>query len=54
MKVIYRILIVLALLLAAISAYSIGNQTGMFIFVILGFLLEGAFWLGLLPKKRNQ
>ncbi|MCW8091859.1 hypothetical protein [Alteromonas sp. ASW11-130] len=54
MKSIYRYIFTFVLLLAAISSYSFGNQTGMFIFVALGFILEGAFWFGLFPLKRNK
>lgn len=53
MKTLYRVLILLALLVAAIASYSVGSQTGMFAFIILGFLLEGAFWLGLFPAKKR-
>jgi hypothetical protein len=54
MKTLYRYIIVFALLVAAIALYSAGNQTGMFIFIVLGFLLEGAFWFGLFPMKRSK
>ena len=54
MKGIYRILIALVLLVAAITSYSMGIQSGVFLFVILGFILEGAFWFGLFPVKRQK
>ncbi|WP_162558422.1 hypothetical protein [Saliniradius amylolyticus] len=54
MKRLYRYLILLALLIAAISAYSVGSQTGMFVFIILGFILEAGFWLGLFPVRRRR
>ncbi|WP_421134420.1 hypothetical protein [Alteromonas sp. A079] len=54
MKTLLRYLVIFALLLGAIAAYSAGNSTGMFIFVLVGFLLEGGFWLGLFPMKRKH
>ncbi len=54
MQGILRYVILFALLMAAFSAYSFGSQTGMFVFILLGFALEGAFWLGLFPIKRNK
>ena len=54
MKGIYRILIALVLLVAAITSYSMGIQSSVFLFVILGFVLEGAFWFGLFPVKRRN
>ena len=54
MHVILRTLIALILIIGAISAYSYGHTTGLFVFVILGFLLEGAFWLKLFPLKRRK
>lgn len=54
MKGIYRILIALALLVAAITSYSMGVHLGVFLFIILGFVLEGAFWFGLFSIKRRK
>ncbi|OJF68284.1 hypothetical protein BK026_05510 [Alteromonas sp. V450] len=54
MKGIYRILIAVILLMAAIASYSFGIQSGVFLFVVLGFILEGLFWLGLFPTKRQK
>lgn len=54
MKTLLRYAIIFAFLLGAIASYSAGSRTGMFIFVLLGFLLEGAFWLGLFPLKRKH
>lgn len=54
MKTLLRYLIIFAFLMGAIASYSAGNHTGMFIFVLLGFLLEGAFWFGLFPLKRKH
>ena len=54
MHVVLRTLIALILIIGAISAYSYGHTTGLFVFVILGFLLEGAFWLKLFPLKRRK
>jgi len=41
-------------IIAALSSYSFGNQTGSFIFIILGFLFETAFWLNLFPIKKKK
>lgn len=54
MKSFYRFLIIVALLVGAISSYSMGVESGIFLFVILGFVLEGAFWFGLFPIKRRK
>ncbi|GFD68499.1 hypothetical protein KUL106_17620 [Alteromonas sp. KUL106] len=54
MKGIYRILMALALLVAAITSYSMGVHSGVFLFIILGFVLEGAFWFGLFSIKRRK
>lgn len=51
MNKICRFLILAALLVAAISAYSYGSATGVFVFIILGFVFEGLFWFGLFGKK---
>ena len=53
MKVIYRLLIIIGALLGALACYSMGMQSGIFLFIILGFLLEGAFWFGLFARKRK-
>ena len=55
MKSVFRYLLIIALLVGALSAYSYGNQTGVFLFVLLGFVLEAGFWFELFPiKRRNQ
>lgn len=54
MKGILRILIALALLVAAITSYSMGIQSGVFLFIIFGLVLEGAFWFGLFSIKRRK
>lgn len=53
MNKILRFLILAALVIAALSAYSYGNATGMFVFIILGFSFEGLFWVGLFNKKKK-
>jgi hypothetical protein len=47
MKVLYRVLLSLAVIFAALVCYSAGNMTGVVAFFILGLLLEAAFWLGI-------
>ncbi len=54
MKSVFRYLLIFALLIGALSAYSYGNQTGVFLFVLLGFVLEAGFWFGFFPVKRRS
>ena len=56
MKGVYRFLIAMVLIVAAIASYSAGSSTGLFAFVVLGFMFEAAFWLRLFPvsKKRKS
>jgi type IV secretory pathway TrbL component len=54
MNKITKWLVLLVLIFIAISFYSYGNSTGMFIFIILGFLFEGAFWLKLYNRKKKR
>nr|WP_310733154.1 hypothetical protein [Colwellia sp. MB02u-10] len=54
MNKIYRFIILAVLITAAISSYSYGSSTGIFLFIILGFLFEGLFWFGLLGKKKSR
>lgn len=54
MKIILRLVIVLALLAAAIASYSAGISSGVFIFIVLGFLFEAGFWFGLFPRKPRR
>jgi hypothetical protein len=51
MNKIYRFLILAVLIIAALSFYSYGSSTGVFVFVILGFVFEGLFWFGLFRKS---
>lgn len=51
MNKIYRFLILAVLIIAALSSYSYGSSTGVFVFVILGFVFEGLFWFGLFRKS---
>jgi len=48
----YRFLILAVLIFAALSCYHYGSATGIFVFVILGFIFEGLFWFGLFSKKK--
>ncbi|MFT6087358.1 MAG: hypothetical protein ACJAWT_000774 [Glaciecola sp.] len=54
MNKITKWLVLLVLIFTAISFYSYGNSTGMFIFIVLGFLFEGAFWLKLFNREKKQ
>lgn len=51
MKVLFRLGILLALIFGAFASYSAGFSTGIFFFVILGALLEAAFWFKIFPIK---
>lgn len=51
MKQLYRGLVLVILLFIALSLYSYGHSTGVFIFIILGFLFEATFWLKLFKRK---
>jgi mannose/fructose/N-acetylgalactosamine-specific phosphotransferase system component IID len=54
MSAIIKWIILLVLISIAISFYSYGNSTGMFIFIVLGVLFEAAFWLKLSNRKKKQ
>jgi len=49
-----RFLILAILIFAAVSSYSYGNATGIFVFIILGLIFEGLFWTGLFSKKKKK
>ncbi|GHF94649.1 hypothetical protein GCM10017161_23630 [Thalassotalea marina] len=51
MKSVYRWLILIALICAAISCYSYGSASGFFVFIVLGLVFEGAFWFKLFESK---
>ena len=53
MKPVTRWISLSLLLVAALSAYAYGSATSALVFIILGMLLEGTFWIGLLGKKRH-
>lgn len=53
MKPVTRWISLSLLLIAAVGAYAYGSATSAVVFIILGMLLEGAFWIGLLGKKRH-
>ncbi|GAB3020624.1 hypothetical protein [Bowmanella dokdonensis] len=53
MKQFYRWILVFVFLAAALASYSAGSSTGVFMFVILGFLFECGFWLKLFPAKKK-
>lgn len=53
MNKIYRFVILAALIIAALSSYSYGSATGVFVFIILGFVFEGLFWFGLFRKREK-
>ncbi|CAH9050755.1 hypothetical protein PSECIP111951_02135 [Pseudoalteromonas holothuriae] len=54
MKTVYRFLVLFALIVAAIASYTYSSTTGLFIFVMLGFTFEAAFWLKVFPNKKKS
>ncbi|SFD50462.1 hypothetical protein SAMN02745724_04708 [Pseudoalteromonas denitrificans DSM 6059] len=54
MKTMYRILILAVLIIGAISSYSYGSSTGLFAFIVLGFIFEGVFWFSVFPNKNKK
>lgn len=54
MKGIYRVLIAFFCLFLALACYAFGVPGGGAVFLVLGVLLEGLFWFGILGvRKRN-
>ncbi|WP_166425979.1 hypothetical protein [Paraglaciecola sp. 20A4] len=47
MRLIYRVLLSIVVIIAALLCYSAGNMTGVTMFIVLGFMLEFALWFGL-------
>ena len=54
MNKIYRFLILTVLVIAALSFYSYGNASGVFVFIILGFVFEGLFGFRLFRKNAKK
>ncbi|AVI66130.1 hypothetical protein KO533_15530 [Shewanella sp. NKUCC05_KAH] len=54
MKPVIRWISLSLLLIAALSAYAYGSATSALVFIILGMLLEGTFWIGLLGKRKTK
>ena len=54
MKSLYKSLILIALVIGAIASYSYGSSTGLWFFIILGALFEGAFWLGIFRNRNTD
>lgn len=54
MTILLRVAMGLILLFLALASYSYGFDTGIFVFIILGFSLEMAFWLNIFPLKRRS
>lgn len=53
MKIVFRIVLGFVLLAAALAAYSYGQTTGMFLFILAGFALEASFWFNLFPIRKK-
>ena len=54
MNKITRFLVLTLLVIAAITSYSYGSSTGIFAFLILGFIFETCFWVSLVRQKRRK
>lgn len=52
MTTLYRVIILLAFLIAAIGCYATGLTVGVTIFLLLVVVFEGLFWMGLFGRKR--
>jgi|TARA_R110002012_G_scaffold131218_1_gene283782 hypothetical protein len=54
MKLVYRVLLSIAVILAALLCYSAGSMTGVVAFFVLGIVLEGALWFGIGKMFRRK
>ncbi|MBT1449336.1 hypothetical protein KJ365_00455 [Glaciecola sp. XM2] len=54
MKTIARWAILATILMLAIGCYMIGASTGIFLLIVAGVLLEGAFWFATLRTKKKE
>lgn len=55
MKTLYRWILLMALICAALGFYSYGSVTGAFVFIMLGLLFEAAFWFKLFkPNGKGE
>ena len=52
MRIIYRVLIVIACFFAAIACYVFGIPAGGAVFLLLGLAFEAMFWMGIFGRKR--
>ncbi len=49
-----KYLLLSALVCLALICYSVGSATGTVAFIIMGVLLEIAFWLGIIKSTRSR
>ena len=54
MKPIYKWLLIIFFFIAAIASYSAGSVRGFGLFIILGFLFEMGFWIGIFKIKTKK
>jgi len=54
MKIFHKWIILAVLLLAAFTSYGYGFSQGVGIFIVLGVILELAFWFGVFGKKHKN
>lgn len=52
MSILYRAVIAVACLFAAIACYAYGVPAGGGVFLLIGIAFEGMFWIGLFGRKQ--
>jgi len=53
MNVVFRVVLIIACLFAAIACYVFGVPAGGVVFLILGLIFEGLFWIGIFGRKKR-
>lgn len=52
MSTIYRVVLIVGCFFSAIACYVFGVPAGGVVFVVLGVIFEGLFWVGIFVKKK--
>lgn len=53
MKTMTRVSVSLLFLIAAIACYTFGAHAGGTVFLVIGVIFEGLFWVGLFGRKKS-
>ncbi len=53
LKLLHRVMLILALFVTATICYIAGNATGTTTFIVLGVAVEILFWLQIIPSKKT-